>query len=124
MTVIPGIGYADPDMSHFTSRHYWEVGVTDAELETGWLGRYLVLPDHQLCVGRLLRGREPAVPDQRHALDQLGMTSGTGQRRDRAVQAEIRQRSGLAGRRTEPGTPQQAAGMRLREPAWIRSITP
>ncbi len=41
MTVIPGIGYADPDMSHFTSRHYWEVGVTDAELETGWLGRYL-----------------------------------------------------------------------------------
>jgi uncharacterized protein (DUF1501 family) len=41
MTVIPGIGYADPDMSHFTSRHYWEVGVTDAEVETGWLGRYL-----------------------------------------------------------------------------------
>jgi uncharacterized protein (DUF1501 family) len=41
MTVIPGIGYTDPDMSHFTSRHYWEVGVTDAEIETGWLGRYL-----------------------------------------------------------------------------------
>ncbi|HTX29825.1 MAG TPA: DUF1501 domain-containing protein [Solirubrobacteraceae bacterium] len=41
MTVIPGIGYTDPDMSHFTSRHYWEVGATDTELETGWLGRYL-----------------------------------------------------------------------------------
>jgi uncharacterized protein (DUF1501 family) len=41
MTVIPGIGYTDPDLSHFTSRHYWEVGDIDAELETGWLGRYL-----------------------------------------------------------------------------------
>jgi uncharacterized protein (DUF1501 family) len=41
LTVIPGIGYADPDMSHFTSRHYWEVGATDAGLLTGWLGRFL-----------------------------------------------------------------------------------
>ncbi len=41
--VFPGIGYADEDMSHFTSRHYWEVGSTDASLTTGWLGRYLDL---------------------------------------------------------------------------------
>ncbi len=41
VTVFPGIGYTDPDMSHFTSRHYWEVGATSAELNTGWLGRYL-----------------------------------------------------------------------------------
>jgi uncharacterized protein (DUF1501 family) len=41
--VFPGIGYADEDMSHFTSRHYWEVGTTDASLTTGWLGRYLDL---------------------------------------------------------------------------------
>ncbi len=39
--VFPGIGYADEDMSHFTSRHYWEVGGTDASLNTGWLGRYI-----------------------------------------------------------------------------------
>ena len=39
--VFPGIGYADEDMSHFTSRHYWEVGATNAELSTGWLGRYI-----------------------------------------------------------------------------------
>ncbi len=39
--MFPGIGYADPDLSHFTSRHYWEVGATDAKLTTGWLGRYL-----------------------------------------------------------------------------------
>ncbi len=41
MTVFPGIGYANPDMSHFDSRHYWEVGDTDERLDTGWLGRYL-----------------------------------------------------------------------------------
>ncbi len=41
VTVFPGIGYTGPDMSHFTSRHYWEVGATETRLETGWLGRYL-----------------------------------------------------------------------------------
>lgn len=41
VTVFPGIGYTTPDMSHFTSRHYWEVGVTETRVLTGWLGRYL-----------------------------------------------------------------------------------
>ena len=41
VTVLPAVGYTHADMSHFTSRHYWEVGATDASLRTGWLGRYL-----------------------------------------------------------------------------------
>ena len=41
VTVLPAIGYTHPDQSHFTSRHYWEVGATNADLRTGWLGRYL-----------------------------------------------------------------------------------
>ena len=41
VAVFPGIGYGDPDLSHFTSRHYWEVGATDASLNTGWMGRFL-----------------------------------------------------------------------------------
>ena len=41
VSVMPGIGYDHPDKSHFTSRHYWEVGATDTRLLTGWLGRYL-----------------------------------------------------------------------------------
>jgi uncharacterized protein (DUF1501 family) len=41
VSVIPAIGYANSDKSHFTSRHYWEVGATDANLRTGWMGRYL-----------------------------------------------------------------------------------
>ncbi len=39
--VMPAVGYTDPDQSHFTSRHYWEVGATQADLRSGWLGRYL-----------------------------------------------------------------------------------
>jgi uncharacterized protein (DUF1501 family) len=41
VTVLPAVGYTHADMSHFTSRHYWEVGATSASLRTGWLGRYL-----------------------------------------------------------------------------------
>ena len=43
VSVMPTIGYTDPDQSHFTSRHYWEVGATQADLLTGWMGRYLDL---------------------------------------------------------------------------------
>lgn len=41
LAVFPAIGYTDPDQSHFTSRHYYEVGALRANLRTGWLGRYL-----------------------------------------------------------------------------------
>ena len=41
VSVLPSIGYDHPDQSHFTSRHFWEVGATDPRLLTGWLGRYL-----------------------------------------------------------------------------------
>ena len=41
VTVFPGIGYANADQSHFTSRHYWEVGELDPGANTGWLGRLL-----------------------------------------------------------------------------------
>ncbi len=41
VNVMPGIGYDHPNQSHFTSRHFWEVGAADERLATGWLGRYL-----------------------------------------------------------------------------------
>jgi uncharacterized protein (DUF1501 family) len=41
VTVLPAVGYTHPDQSHFTSRHFWEVGATDARLSSGWMGRYL-----------------------------------------------------------------------------------
>ncbi len=39
--MFPAIGYDPPDESHFTSRHYWEVGELNAQTRSGWMGRYL-----------------------------------------------------------------------------------
>ena len=33
LTVFPAIGYSHPDQSHFTSRHFWEVGALDPQHE-------------------------------------------------------------------------------------------
>ena len=41
VTAFPAIGYEPQDESHFTSRHYWEVGQLDTNTRTGWMGRYL-----------------------------------------------------------------------------------
>jgi uncharacterized protein (DUF1501 family) len=38
---FPAIGYDHPDQSHFTSRHYYEIGELDVGFHTGWLGRYI-----------------------------------------------------------------------------------
>jgi uncharacterized protein (DUF1501 family) len=43
VSVFPAIGYEPSEESHFTSRHYWEVGQLDANVRTGWMGRYLDL---------------------------------------------------------------------------------
>ncbi len=41
VSIAPAIGYASPNQSHFTSRHFWEVGALDVAGRTGWMGRYL-----------------------------------------------------------------------------------
>jgi uncharacterized protein (DUF1501 family) len=43
VSVFPAIGYDPPDESHFTSRHYWEVGELDTSVRSGWMGRLLDL---------------------------------------------------------------------------------
>jgi uncharacterized protein (DUF1501 family) len=51
VSALPAVGYSDANQSHFTSRHFWEVGATQADLLTGWMGRYLDLagsPDNPL----------------------------------------------------------------------------
>jgi uncharacterized protein (DUF1501 family) len=39
LTIFPAIGYDDPDQSHFTSRHFYEIGEVKVGANTGWLGR-------------------------------------------------------------------------------------
>ncbi|MFL5843325.1 MAG: DUF1501 domain-containing protein [Solirubrobacteraceae bacterium] len=38
---LPGIDYANPDLSHFHSRHFWETGLITVKDSAGWLGRWL-----------------------------------------------------------------------------------
>lgn len=51
VTVMPAIGYDHPNQSHFTSRHFWEVGELSVNSSFGWLGRFLDqhgVPDNPL----------------------------------------------------------------------------
>ena len=41
LSAFPAIGYDHPDQSHFTSRHFWEVGALDTSARYGWMGRFL-----------------------------------------------------------------------------------
>ena len=68
VTVLPAVGYTNADQSHFTSRHYWEVGATERNLRTGWLGRYLDLAgtmDNPLQGLALADSLQPALASRR-----------------------------------------------------------
>jgi uncharacterized protein (DUF1501 family) len=41
VSTFPAIGYTSPNQSHFTSRHFYEIGELQVGARTGWLGRYI-----------------------------------------------------------------------------------
>ena len=41
VAIVEGVGYPDPDLSHFASLAYWWSGAAGAPGARGWLGRYL-----------------------------------------------------------------------------------
>ena len=41
VAIVQGVGYPNPDFSHFRSTEIWQTAAPDAYLTTGWLGRYL-----------------------------------------------------------------------------------
>lgn len=45
LAIIQGIGYDNPNLSHFRSTDIWLSGMNDSDpshvLDTGWIGRYL-----------------------------------------------------------------------------------
>jgi uncharacterized protein (DUF1501 family) len=41
MAIVEGIGYPNPDLSHFNSMAYWMAGRPGGIPTTGWLGRWL-----------------------------------------------------------------------------------
>ncbi len=54
IAVVQGVGYPDPDHSHFRSTEIWQTAVPDRYEHTGWLGRYL--DDAQLPKENLFNG--------------------------------------------------------------------
>ncbi|QEC48521.1 DUF1501 domain-containing protein [Baekduia soli] len=68
VSVFPAVGYDHPDQSHFTSRHFWEVGATDTGASSGWMGRYLDVvgdPDNPLQGMALDASLAPALATTR-----------------------------------------------------------
>ena len=52
LAIVQGVGYANPDRSHFRSTDIWLTGSDSQSVgDTGWLGRYfdLVCPDGEDC---------------------------------------------------------------------------
>ncbi len=41
VAIVEGLGYDDPNLSHFASLAYWWSGTPGTSSDTGWLGRYL-----------------------------------------------------------------------------------
>ncbi len=41
LAIVEGIGYPNPDLSHFNSMAYWMAGKTSGIPDTGWVGRWL-----------------------------------------------------------------------------------
>jgi hypothetical protein len=81
VSVLPAAAYTNADQSHFTSRHFLEVGALDPHLRTGWLGRVLDrigLPDNWLQ-GVSLDGQLSPTPRDREAGDR--QVSGRAVRR-------------------------------------------
>ena len=66
LAVVHGVGFADPNYSHFESMDIWQSGVPGEPVSTGWLGRWLdathASPLHALAIGPTV---PPALVGQR-----------------------------------------------------------
>ncbi len=79
VTIFPAISYDHPNQSHFTSRHFYEVGALDPTGATGWLGRWLDIvgdvnnPIQGLSLGGQL---SPMLASTRVAVSAIDSPSG------------------------------------------------
>ena len=111
VTVMPGIGYDHPNQSHFTSRHFWEVGALDERLADR-LARALPRP--------LRLARQPAAGARARlgaaagARDEAG--AGRVDRRPRPVRLLDARRLGRRRRSGCSTRSARSAGSRARRP--------
>ncbi|MBV8343788.1 MAG: DUF1501 domain-containing protein [Candidatus Eremiobacteraeota bacterium] len=102
VAIIQGVGYPDPDHSHFRSTEIWQTAAPDRYEHTGWLGRYF--DDASLSRDNLFKGVAvsrvlpevlvsdrtdiPAIP----ALDQYAMAADRNALASKAFWAGSRDR--------------------------------
>ena len=85
VAIVQGVGYPNPDHSHFRSTEIWQTAAPDKYEHTGWLGRYFDeagLPEKNLFNGVALAQVLPEALISNHTdipaianLAQYGMTS-------------------------------------------------
>ncbi len=100
VAIVQGVGYPDPDHSHFRSTEIWQTAAPDRYRHTGWLGRYFdesQLPRENLFKGVAISKLLPeAMVSERTdipAIPGLGQYSMTADRDRRARSAFARQAS-------------------------------
>ena len=118
VSAFPAIGYDHPDQSHFTSRHYYEIGELDVGFHTGWLGRYIdQVGDDDNPLQGALDGRL-ALADDRHR-----RTSGGGDRQRRRLRPLVAGQRADRRRDVQELRPLRLAALRLAR-AWPRCAAP
>ena len=98
VAIVQGVGYPDPDHSHFRSTEIWQTAAPDRYRHTGWLGRYFdesQLPRENLFKGIAISKVLPeAMVSERTdipAIPGLGQYSMAADRDRRARSAFARQ---------------------------------
>ena len=111
VSAFPAIGYDHPDQSHFTSRHYYEIGELD-----GRLPHRLAGPLHRR--GRRRRKPAPGPLDGRLALadDRHRRTAGGGDRQRRRLRPLVAGQRPGRGRDVQQLRPLRLAALGLRRP--------
>lgn len=88
VAVVQGVGYPDPDHSHFRSTEIWQTAVPGRYEHTGWLGRYLDeanLPKDNLFNGVAIAQVLPeALVAERTDVPAIAQVNGYGLLSDRA----------------------------------------
>jgi uncharacterized protein (DUF1501 family) len=119
---LPGIDYANPDLSHFNSRNFWETGIVSPLAGPGWLGRWLDVagsPDNPLQGLTLGGGLSPilrtagapvaSLNSPRDARLNFAGTWGVGA--DKAAEAWGRLADAASSSRPGPAASAKAAGL-------------
>jgi uncharacterized protein (DUF1501 family) len=91
IAVVQGVGYPNPDHSHFRSTEIWQTAAPDRYEHTGWLGRYLDeanLPKENLFNGVAISQVLPeALIANRVDVPAIAQLNGYGLTSDRSVTA-------------------------------------